>query len=317
MMHASAHAILRGMITRHTRGSVTWIDLEAPSADELGEVMHEFGIDPRVEEEIASPTPYPLTFSTPEYRYLILHFPAVEKEEGTKNQEVDFVVGKKFIITVRYEVIDSIHSLHKVFEAEELIGIGTAAVRTDQVLERVMSGLYNSIHDEIERTGRSLDVIERDIFSGKERQTVRTISRVGRVLLRFETALARHAEPLDEFLSGLSETEFFGKAFLDRASRIVAAHDHAAALVASYRSIARELRITNDSLLSSSQNEVMKTLTVMAFVAVPLTLVASIFGMNVEAMPIVHEPNAFWIILGLMLLVAATFFSFFKVKRWI
>ncbi|HEX2792751.1 MAG TPA: magnesium transporter CorA family protein [Candidatus Paceibacterota bacterium] len=305
------------MIMRHTRGAVTWIDLEGPSASELSEVMHEFSIDPRVEEEIASPTPYPLTFSTPEYRYLILHFPATEEREGTKNQEVDFIVGKKFIITARYEVIDSIHALHKVFEAEELIGIGTAPARADQVLERVMSGLYNAIHDEIERAGRSLDAIERAIFSGKERQTVRTISRAGRVLLRFETALARHAEPLDEFLRGLAEPDFYGKPFAARASRIIAAHDHAAALVASYRAIARELRITNDSLLSSSQNEIMKTLTVMAFVAVPLTLVASVFGMNVEAMPIVHERHAFWLILGLMTLVAAAFFSFFKLKRWL
>lgn len=305
------------MITRHTRGDVTWVDLEMPTTEELSGVMQEFSIDPRVEEEIASPTPYPLTFTAPDYRYLILHFPTPEAQEGTKNQEVDFIVGKHFVITARYEAIATIHALHKVFEAEELIGLGTAPTKADVILERVMSGLYNAIHEEIERAGRSLDTIERDIFAGKERKTVRTISHAGRVLLRFETALARHAEPLDEFLSGLCEPDFFGKSFKARETRIIAAHDHAAALVGSYRAVTRELRITNDSLLSSSQNEIMKTLTVMAFVAVPLTLVASVFGMNVDAMPIVHREDAFWVILGIMFIVAFSFFSFFKFKHWL
>ena len=297
------------------RGAVTWVDLEAPTADELSSVMAEFGIDSRIEEEIARPTPYPLTLSTPEYEYLILHFPAAEAEVGTKNQEVDFIVGKNFLVTARYEVIDSIHALHKVFETEELTG-HPSETHADALLERVMTRLYAAIHDEIEREGRALERIECDIFDGKERETVYTISRAGRALLRFETALARHEEPLDEFLAGLTTADFFGKRFTDRVSRIRAAHDHAASLVGSYRAVLRELRITNDSLLSTNQNEVMKTLTLMAVAAMPMTLVASVFGMNVTHMPFVNEPSGFYLILGLMVIAALLFFIFFKVKKW-
>jgi len=300
---------------RHARGAVTWVDLEAPTPEELSAVMAEFDIDPRIEEEIARPTPYPMTLSMPEYEYLILHFPAVEEQEGTKNQEVDFIVGKEFLITARYEVIESIHALHKVFETEELAGEVREA-HADALLERVMIRLYAAIHDEIEREGRLLEHIEHDIFSGKERQTVRTISHAGRALLRFETALNRHEEPLDEFLAALAVPEFFGKRFAARAARIRAAHDHAAALVGSYRAVLRELRITNDSLLSTSQNEVMKTLSLMAIVALPMTLVASVFGMNATYMPFVHEPFGFWTILGLMVIASLLVFLFFKVKRW-
>lgn len=303
------------MILRHTRGNVQWVDLEAPTQEELSQVMAEFGVDLRIEEEIASPTPYPLTLTTPDYLYLILHFPAAEVELGTKNQEVDFIVGKNFLITARYEVIDSIHSLHKVFEAEELVGQPSEA-HADILLERVMTRLYGAIHDEIEREGRALEKIECDIFSGKERQMVGAISRAGRALLRFETALNRHEEPLDEFLGGLADPEFFGKRFNDRASRIRAAHDHASALVTSYRAVLRELRITNDSLLSTSQNEIMKTLTIMAVAAMPMTLVASVFGMNIAHMPLVGEPYGFYLVLGLMVIAALLFFLFFKIKKW-
>jgi magnesium transporter len=303
------------MITRHARGSVTWVDLECPTRDELAEVMAEFAIDPHVEDEIASPTPYPLTLATSDYLYLILHFPAAEASEGTKNQEIDFIVGTRFLVTVRYEAVDSLLALHKLFEAEELLE-KHASEHADVLLERVMSRLYASIHDEIEREGRGLEKIEAAIFSGQERRMVRSISHAGRALLRFETALARHEDPLDEFLAALAAPEFFGKRFNERAARIRAAHDHASALVSSYRAVLRELRITNDSLLSTSQNEVMKTLTILAVAALPMTLVASIFGMNVQQMPFINEPFGFYRIIGFMLLSSLLVFIVFKVKKW-
>ena len=84
--------------------------------------MREFGIDGRVEEEIATRTPCPIVVSSANYHYAVLHFPASEPTGGAKSQEVDFIVGKKFLITTRYEPINSLHSLHKAFEAEELLG---------------------------------------------------------------------------------------------------------------------------------------------------------------------------------------------------
>lgn len=279
--------------------------------------MREFDIDERIYEEIATPTPYPLSISFPGYSYLILHFPVQGSEDGTRSQEVDFIVGKHFLITARYETIQSLHGLHKVLEAEELLDIPDTRTHTAELLERVMGRLYAAISDEIEHAGSKLERIERAIFSGKERATVRMISENGRVLLRFETALARHKEPLADFLAALATPAFFGTAFSEPAAHIEARRTHAAALVSSYRAVAQELRITNDSLLSASQNQVTKTLTVMAFTAVPLTLIASVFGMNVEAMPIVHSEHAFWIILGLMALIAILFILLFRIKRWL
>lgn len=305
------------MITRHTRGKITWIDLESPTHDELAGVMTQFSIDPRIEDEIISPTPYPITIAFPAYIYVILHFPTSQIGGGTRNQEVDIIVGKDFLITARYEVIDSLHNLHKVFEAEELLGLPARAIRADVLLERVLRRLYGAMSSEIEQIARSLERIERDIFSGRERETVRTISGTGRILLRFETTLARHTEPLQDFLSALAAPAFFGKGFAEPAAHIEAERDHAAALVTSYRAVAHELRATNDSILSATQNEIVKTLTVMAFIAFPLTLIAAIFGMNVENAPFVGSPYDFWIVIGIMLVALISFFAIFKIKRWL
>ena len=305
------------MVTRHTRGKITWIDLESPTHAELDEVMREFSIDERIEEEIISPTHYPLVITFPKYQYLILHFPTADPTSGTRNQEIDFIVGKNFLITARYEVIDTIHSLHRVFEAEELLGLPRKGAHTAHLLERIMKRLYGAIREEMERASRLLEHIEDDMFSGKERETVRSISDIGRVLLRFQTAVARHQEPLSLFLDRLATPTFFGKSFEEHAAHIEGERAHVAELVGSYRTAATELRATNDSLLSASQNEVMKLLTFLAFLASPITVVASIFGMNVSDTPLSGNPYEFWIVVFIGLILSLCMFMYFKYKKWI
>lgn len=304
------------MMTRHMRGSVTWVDLESPTHEELALVMKEFGINSRIEEEMVSPTAYPISISFADYEYMVLHFPTGSNTDGARSQEVDFIVGKTFMVTVRYEVIEALHGLHRVFEAEELLGTQEDASHPEALIEQVLRRLYSSVSAEAEQILRVLERIELDIFSGRERETVRAISNVNRVLLRFETMLTRHKEPLADFLEQLCQPSLFGKRASERSARISAERDHAMALVTSYRAVASELRITNDSLLSASQNEVMKKLTLMSFVILPLTLITGVFGMNVDEMPIITQPGAFWIIVFIMAVAALSFFLFFKLRRW-
>lgn len=322
MYHASytpVHGILVCiMVTRHERASVTWIDLEAPTSEELRSVLSEFSIDSEIEQEIISPTPYPLFAQFPEYVYLVLHFPTADLAGGARTQEVDIIVGKNFLITARYELVGSIVSLHKAFEAEELLG-DKKITRTQSVtlVEQVLRRLYSAMGEEIEQTSRVLDRIERDIFNGKERATVRAISEIGRILLRFDTTVSRHEEPLTIFLETLQTPQFFGKSFSLSARHIEAERAHVAGLVQAFRAVARELRTTNDSLLSSSQNAVMKTFTAITVILLPTTLIAGLFGMHAKNAPILGHPLDFWIIVSIMVVIAAVLFIVMRLKRWL
>ena len=304
------------MLTRHTRDDITWVDLESPTHDELQSVMSEFNINARIEEEIVSPTPYPLVVSSSDYLYLILHFPTTDPHGGARNQEIDFIVGKNFVITSRYEVVSSIHNLHKVFEAEDLLGLPGKHVHGSALVEKILRQLYGAIREEVEEAAHLLDRIEDDIFNGKERETVLSISLMGRLLLRFDTTLANHKEPLYAFLSDLCKPEFFGKEFVQPMKHIEAEHDHAISLVSSYRDVATELRNTNDSLLSSSQNEIIKRLTIITTAAFPVTIITGIFGITNDYLPLVHSPSGFYIILGIIIITVILFVSYFKRNKW-
>ncbi|MDB5266015.1 MAG: Magnesium transporter [Parcubacteria group bacterium] len=305
------------MLTRHTRKGVTWIDMESPTRQELQDVVQEFGIDARIEEEIISPTPYPLVVSSENYLYLILHFPTTDPRGGAKNQEIDFIVGKNFMITARYEVIDSIHNLHKVFEAEELLGLPEKEADAEGLLERVMRHLYAALCEETEQIARMLERIENDIFTGKERETVQNLSKVSRVLLRFDTTLSRHSDSLAAFLTELATPEFFGKDFKEHIAHVEAERAHAASLVGSYRAVTNELRKTNDSLLSTKQNDIVTRLTLIAVAGLPLTIITGLFSISTGNLPFMNSPHAFLIVLGIMVTSVLIFVSYFRIRKWL
>lgn len=305
------------MIFRHKRGAVTWVDLEQPSPDELSAVMSEFGVSQRIENELALPSPMPATATEDNVALLILHFPTHDDEEATHEQEVDIVAGKEFIITVRYEVVAPLHALHKSLEAHELLGMAPT-LSTDELLELILGKIFDAVRDHSKHIAARLTRVERDMFTGQERQTVRAISSIHREFLHLESALADNEDPLGHFLASLEKRGFFGPNFSDRAVRILAERDHVARLINTHRAVATELQQTNTALLNATQNEIMKTLTVVTFIFLPLELIAGIFAMDTTLnMPLLHNPNGFWIVMGIMAVIAGALTIFFSRKRWL
>lgn len=307
----------RDMIFRHEYRGGVWVDLEQPNEEEIRQIAREFSISEQIEREMLYPTPAPMVAADAGAILLVLHFPAHSAEEGdTGNQEVDFIVGDRFIVTVRYEVVASIYHLEKLLEAQKLVGKKNSIV-TDVLLEILFAHLYTSVRDHIEHIVDNLGRVERDMFNDHENTTIRSISNINRKFLHVEALLANQEEPLGRFLKELAGRSSFGTSFIERTDRILAERTHVARLIATHRAIATELRETNAALLGARQNAIMKTLTIVNFIFLPLGLISWIFTMRTEGMPLVDSPNAFWIVLALMLGVAILLIAFFIKKRWI
>lgn len=305
------------MVFRHTYLDGVWVDIEQPSEDEIRQVTKEFSITERLEKELLFPTPVPLVANGEGMTLLVLHFPTQGAEDGdTNSQEVDFIVGKQFILTVRYEVIAPLYHLKKLLDAQQLVE-GKAPVTTDVLLEILFAHIYTSMRDRTNHIAGNLARIEKEMFDGRERTTVRSISNVSREFLHMEAALANQEESLGHFLDALKQYGFFGPSFAERSLRILAERVHVARIVKTHRAIATEMRETNIALLGARQNEIMKTLTIVNFIFLPLGLISWTFAMRTEGMPLVDSPNAFWIVLGIMLGVALLLTTFFVKRRWL
>ena len=302
------------MITRYSHKNLTWVDLESPTQDEVRSIMNEFHINPLAADELLAPTLKPKVDTYENFIYLILHFPAFKHSNTlNQNQEVDFVIGKNFLITARYDTIDPIHKFSKVFEVNSILDKSDMGTHAGYLFFYMIKKLYKAISHELEFLENSLDEIEEQIFRDREREMVVEISKVSRQLLNFKQALVAHKDVLSSFEA--AGKSFFGTAFSYHLRTIVGEYYKVENEIKFNVETATELRETNNSLLSTKQNEVMKTLTLMSFIALPLTFIASIFGMNIE-LPLIGAESDFYIILGIMGAIAIPLFLFFRFKRW-
>ncbi|MDP1689762.1 MAG: CorA family divalent cation transporter [bacterium] len=305
------------MIFRYEYPGGIWVDLEQPTSDEIQRVAREFSISERIEAELLSPTPSSLVAGDEGTALLILHFPTPSSEGiGSKNQEIDFIIGRNFVVTVRYEVVVPLHNLKKLLETQKIVD-HRSTIATDVLLEILFAHLYTAVRDHTDHAAVDLARVERDMFDGRERNTVREISNVSREFLHLESALVNQEESLGHFLKMLAERDFFGASFAGRAQRIETERVQVVRLIKTHRAIATELRETNLALLGARQNEIMKTLTVITFIFLPLELITFVFSMHAPGTPLEQNPNAFWIITSSMLIIGALITIFVAKKRWL
>lgn len=305
------------MIFRYEYHGGAWIDLEQPTEEELRNIAHEFSISSRIEKELVSPTPTPLVISDSDATLLVLHFPAHGTEKGEiESQEIDIVVGTKFIITVRYEVIAPLYHLKKQLETQNVVAPRTL-ITAEVLFEILFVHLYTSVRDHINHVADRITRIEQDMFNTHERATVRSISNIIREFLHMEATLANQEEPLSRFMDVLARHKFFKASFSERAEHILAERTQAARLIETYRAVTTELRETNMALLEARQNEIMKALTIITVIVLPLELIAVIFGMHAPGTPLLDDPNSFFSIIGFMLATVGVMTIYFARKRWI
>lgn len=304
------------MITRYTHKNLIWVDLESPTQEEVRSIMKEFHITPLVGEELLVPTVKPKVDQYDDFIYLILHFPAARHSHSVdSNQEVDFIIGKDFLITTRYDTIDPMHKFSKVFEVNSILDRSDIGNHAGFLFFYMITKLYKSIAHELEFVADSLRVIEDKMFNHMEREMVYEISKVSRELLRFKQALVAHRDVLGSF--EIAGKRFFGTSFSFHLKTIIGEYYKIHNRIRFHIESVTELRETNNALLSTKQNEIMKIFTIMAFATFPLTLITSVFSMNMENIPIVDRPNAFWIIVGIMAIITVVFFAFFRYKKWL
>jgi len=305
------------MVFRYKYQNGVWVDLEKPTEEEIREIAKEFSINESIQREISSPTPTPLVIDGDNHALLELHFPTQGNEsDDLDNQEIDFVVGAHFVVTVRYEIIAPLHHLKKLFETRNLV-TGHESITTDVLLEILFAHLFSSVRDHTNHIENRLAHAEQEMFNGRERDTVRTISNINRAFLHLEAELANQEEPLSHFLKAHTVRNLFNASFTERAERILEERSQVMRLVRTHRAVATEMRETNIALLEARQNEIMKTLTVITFIFLPLELITFVFSMPLLGMPLVQNQNAFWIIIGSMTIVGASTTLLLAKKRWL
>lgn len=303
------------MINRYTYKETVWVDIIDPTPEDLKEAQEEFNIAATTIHELVSPSYKSRVDMHKDYIYLILHFPVFKHSHGNDTkQEVDFIIGKKFLITARYASIDAMDKFAKVAEVNSILERGQHQDTTGAIFFGIIQEIYRGLFHELEHIENRLLEVEEGIFDHREKEMVFALSDISRNLLNFKKSTDFHKEVLESL-------DFFGKKMFDEnfsnhVHKILDEYSKVYRGVRNNMEFVTELRETNNSLLSTKENEIMKTLTIMAFVTFPLSLLAAVFSMNTEFTPLVGRTDDFWIILSFMIGATFIFFAFFKYKKW-
>jgi magnesium transporter len=303
------------MISKYTYKGLTWVDIESPTEEEVLHVAEEYGIPSMVGEEMYTHNFQSKVDAYPSFIYLVLHFPHIPHAGGNSSeQEIDFVLGDKFIITTRYEPNDALHEFAKTFEVDAILEKRMDVDHAGFLFYHLIKTLYAHSRYQLNEVNLLLKEAEKKIFEGKEGEMVATISNINRTLLDFRQALRFHKEVLDSF--EVSAKQFFGEKFGYYISIIISEYNKTQAILDSHKEILNDLRNTNDSLLASKTNETIKILTIITFLISPVSVIASIFTMNTN-FHLINTQGQLYGVLCAMLATSSVVFIYFKKRKWL
>ena len=292
-----------------------WINIERPGPLEQAWLEEHFEFHPLDYEDVRSRNQRPKIDEYDDYLFIVLHFPVFDKQVGRLNAgELDVFVGPDFLITmpnVPLQPVDYLFERCRNSEQarDELFGKGSG-----YLLYKVVDSAFDYCFPMLRKMGNKLDRLENDIFEGRSQEVVRDISNVKQEIINFRKII----RPQRPVLRDLERTkqrymaddlEIYFDDIIDASERIWD-------MLENYKEVVEALEDTNESVISHRVNDVLRVLTVISVVLLPLTLIASVFGMNV-AVPGEGSIGAFWIIVGCMLGLLGSMLGFFKLRGWL
>lgn len=307
------------MTTTHAARGLVWIDLSSPTEEEITSLVQRYDLHPLVGEELRSTPSSARVDIHKEYIMIVLNFPVRTKKDGVYtivNREVDFVIGKNFLITSHAEPLEQLEYFGKIFETNKILQKDSRIDHTGHLFYYMVMRLYAGMCEDLENVRDAIMKAEDLIFGGDERRMVRALSELSRELIDFREAARVHRDIWEELMEQ-DGTTLFGQDFTPYVKDIRDEFTRIHELISASRELVHDLRDTNDSLLNTTQNDIMKTLTIINFIFIPATFIAALFTIPASFVPLVGSDTGWAILLGIMVVITVGIWLIVKRKKWL
>ena len=294
--------------------TLLWVDLSAPTPEESRAILTEtFKFHPLAIEDALSEIHHPKIEPYDGYLYLILHgIDFQEEEHWFATRDVDFFLGRNYLVTVHDGHSRSIVKLKEMCDRHgRVLAEGPVAL-----MHRIVDSMVDHYRPEIEELEKQLNVLEDEAILGRREDLVRDILGLKRDL----GSLRRVVIPQRDALGRLARREFpmigdeMAYRFRDVYDHLVRLSDEATLLQDRVTGILE----AHLSTISNRLNSVMKVLTVMSTIFLPLTVLTGMWGMNIELPRFPGGDVAqFWWVVGCMATISGVMLGFFRRHGWI
>ena len=289
---------------------LTWIDIERPTDKEAAYLAEHYSFHPLDLDDILSRIQRPKIDEYKDYLFLVFHFPIYRKwERVLTSSQVSVFIGQNYLITIHEGELKPLVKLFRECQIDEGARQEYFSQGSGFLLYHILDRLIDYCLPILDKVGSSIEDVEEDIFSDSKRSIIREISMIRRDIISFRRiiwpmrAVIGSLEPRVRRFVKLDLSVYFGD-MLDHVDKIWDGLDE-------YKEIIEGLSATHDSLASNRTNEVVRMLTIIATILLPITVVASIFGMNIP-LPLQNSDFSLIYVFLIMLVVIGGMLYFFR-----
>ncbi len=293
---------------------ISWISLVHPGKEDIDELARRFpDIHPVVIEELLTPTMRQRVENYDNHLFMVFYFPSfLGAEKKTIAREIDFILMPNVLISVQYGDVAALEDFWHTCEdvRAEHSHYNRTPIHLLYYLLRHLLGISLKELDTIEE---QIDVLEEQIFAGREKEILEDIALLRRNVLDFRRAFKPQQLTLDSLIR--QGTELYGEKVRPLLADLFGEYLKVWHLLENHKETLDALYETNNSLLTAKINETMRVFTIIAFISFIPTAIANIYGMNIDNIPLTERPDAFWTILGLMGLTTGFIYALLKWKK--
>jgi len=292
-----------------------WLNIERPRPIDRAWLEEHFDFHPLDYEDVASRNQRPKIDEYEGYLFIVLHFPRYDKQVGRLNAaEVDLFVGPDFVITLPNEPLPPLEYLFERCRTNEELREQYFSKGPGYLLYKIIDDCVDASFPMLRKMGNKLERLEDDIFEGRSAEIVRDISNVKQEIINFRKIV----RPQRAVLGDLERTKqrYLAEDLDVYFDDINDASERIWQMLEGYKETAEALEHSNEAVLSHRLNDVLRVLTAFSVVVLPLTLVASIWGMNV-GVPGEGTVAAFWAVIAAMALLLGGMLWFFRRRGWL
>ena len=294
-----------------------WVNIERPGALERAWLEEHFDFHALDLEDVLSRNQRPKIDQYEDYLFIVLHFPIFDHAAGRLGAgELDLFVGPGFLITLPNQPLQPVEYLFERCRAKEELREQLFSRGAGYLLYRIVDDSFDYCFPMLRKIGNKLDALEDEIFEGRSEDIVRDISNVKQEIINFRKVIRPQRPVLRDlenykqrFLAPTLDLEIY---FDD----IVDAHERIWDMLENYKEVIEGLEDTNESVLNHRVNEILRVLTSISVIVLPLTLIASIWGMNV-GVPGEGDEFDFYLVIGAMLVILVGMLTYFRRRGWL
>ncbi len=294
-----------------------WVNIEHPGALERGWLEEHFDFHALDLEDVLSRNQRPKIDVYDDYLFIVLHLPVFDsaaRRLGTG--ELDIFVGPGYVVTIPNQPLQPVEYLFERCRAKEELREQLFSRGSGYLLYRLVDDAFDYCFPMLRKIGNKLDALEDDIFEERADEVVRDISNVKQEIINFRKVI-RPQRPVLRDLEKVKQrylaTDLDLEIYFDD---IVDAHERIWDMLENYKEVAEALEETNESVISHRLNDILRVLTSISVVILPLTLIASIMGMNTWV-PDQGDEEGFFVVLAVMAIILIGLVAYFRRRRWL